>query len=112
MARLLVPPRRVFGDNEIEDYGDDFHRHVDEEYPAPARRIGDVSAYNCIAHTIAIAATPNAAPRFSGAGGIENDRLLLGPQAAAEKPLQEPKHDEFGQTVRRSAQKREYREHG
>ena len=108
-------PRRIFDQNEIEKDRDDPDRHVDEEDPAPCRvsvmkppsvgpRIG--------ATTVAIAATPKAAPRFSGGKESRMIDCWLGCSPPPKKPCNSRNTTSCAKAVRDAAQKRAYREHG
>ena len=59
----------------------------------------------------AIATSENALPRCDGLECVEDDRLLVGLQPAAEQALQQPEHDQLRQAGGDAAQERADREH-
>ena len=97
--RLVLLPRRILDQNGIEKHGDDADRHVDEKDPAPGRIVGDEAAERRPEHR-----RDDGGDRGDAEGGaalfrregIEDDRLLVGLQAAAEEALQQPEDDELG----------------
>ena len=62
------------------------------------------------ATTVAIAVNAEGACRARGRKGVEDDRLLVRLQAAAEKALQQPKDDQLGEIGGDAAEERADRE--
>jgi len=112
---LGLHPGRILDQRADRQKGDDADRHVDQEHPAPGVIIGDPAAQS----------RPDdgredgrdgdhrkGAPALRGLEGIENDRLLIGLQAAAEKPLHQPEDDDLRERGRNAAKEGADREGG
>ena len=110
----LREPGRIFDQNKDEEGRDDADRNVGEENPAPVVGVGDDAAEGRPQHR-----RDDGRDRGDAKGraalfrrkGVEDDRLLVRLQAAAEEALQQPEDDELRQAVGDAAQKRADREH-
>ena len=91
------------------------HRYIDEKDPSPRGIVGDEAAERRPQHRGDDDRDRGHAEGGAALGrreGIEDDRLLIGLQSAAEKALRQPEHDELDEAAGDSAEKRADREHG
>ena len=115
LALLLgLLPRRVLDEDQVDDDGQDADRHVDEEDPAPREIVRDVAAERRSEHRSDDRRDRGQAERrapFGRRERIEDDRLLVRLETAAEKALHETEDDELPEARCDPAEERADGEH-
>ncbi|ABA48951.1 200 kDa antigen p200, putative [Burkholderia pseudomallei 1710b] len=112
-ARAAAFPRRILDELDHRERSQHADRHVEQEHPAPREVVGDPAAERRAEHRRdddRHGRDRERAVALLGRERIEDDRLLVRLQAAAEQPLQHAEHDQLAEIGCDSAQERADRE--